>query len=105
MLSGMIDAYDPRHLTRLESEIQQEGGTTGTWDSLNVYGNGSGIELSGNLTISNSIVRENIAKTLGRVGHVDQRIRESLQTACSDEDSEVARAAVESLKLLAGREG
>ena len=40
--------------------IRQEGGTTGTWDSLFVQGNGSGIEFAGNLTVSNSVVAENI---------------------------------------------
>ena len=32
MLSGMVDAYDPRHLSRIESEIQQEGGSSETID-------------------------------------------------------------------------
>ena len=40
--------------------IRQEGGTSGTWDSLLVYGNGSGIELAGTLTITNAVVRENV---------------------------------------------
>src|SRR5204863_6896177 len=40
--------------------IRQQSGTTGTWTNLSVYGNGSGIEFSGTLTITNSVVRENI---------------------------------------------
>ena len=40
--------------------IRQEGSTTGTWDALDVYGNASGIEFAGNLTITNSKVRENV---------------------------------------------
>ncbi len=40
--------------------IRQESNTTGTWTDLEVFGNGSGIELQGNLTIANSSVHDNV---------------------------------------------
>src|SRR6185436_4939287 len=41
--------------------IHQEGASnTGTYDNVSVYGNGSGIEVAGNISIFNSVVRENV---------------------------------------------
>jgi vesicle coat complex subunit len=49
---------------------------------------------------SEPVVREKIAEAFGRSGIVNEKIQTALQTASQDEDSEVARVAVEALQRL-----
>lgn len=51
--------------------LRQDGGTTGTFDGLDVYANNTGPELTGNITITNSKVHDNVSTGISSGGSIN----------------------------------